>query len=287
MRDYLQLMRIQQWMKNLFIFTPVIFAFQLFDLPSLFSALVAFISFSLAASSLYIYNDIHDIQMDKLHPRKRSRPIASGKIDIKQAYRISVVLAVSGLALAAFLGAGCMAVILVYLVINIAYTLKLKHIALIDIFCIATGFVLRVLMGGYATSIALSQWIIVITFLLAVFLALSKRRDDMLIFINGGKVRKSIEGYNIKMIDYAMAISAAMVLAAYLMYCISPEVTSRIGSSYVYITFPFVLLGLMRYLQITFVLEDSGCPTEILLKDRFIQSTLVGWLGTFLLLIYK
>ena len=287
MRDYLQLMRIQQWMKNLFIFTPVIFAFQLFDLPSLFSALVAFISFSLTASSLYIYNDIHDIQMDQLHPRKKSRPIASGTITIKQAYRTSLVLAVSGLALAAFLGVGCIAVILVYMVVNIAYTLKLKHIALIDIFCIAAGFVLRVLMGGYAASIALSQWIIVITFLPAIFLALSKRRDDMLIFINGRKVRKSIEGYNIKMIDYAMAISAAMVLIAYLMYSISPEVTSRMGSAYVYITFPFVLLGLMRYLQITFVLEDSGCPTEILLKDRFIQSTLVGWLVTFLLLIYK
>jgi len=283
---YLQLMRTKQWMKNLFIFTPMIFALQLFDLPSLWASFMAFVSFSLTASSLYIFNDIRDIKVDRLHPRKKFRPIASGKISVNSSYRISLALAVLGLSLGAFLDVNNLLVLLCYILLNVAYTLKLKHIALIDIFCIALGFVLRLFMGGYATSIKLSHWIIVMTFLLAIFLALAKRRDDVIIFLNGGEVRKSIEGYNLKLIDYSMALSAAVVLVAYLMYCMSVEVINKIGSSYIYITFPFVLLGLMRYLQITFVLEDSGSPTEILLKDRFMQLTLVGWMLTFVLLMY-
>lgn len=287
MTVYLQLMRTKQWIKNLFIFTPLVFGFRLFDLSAITSSVLAFMAFSLTASSLYIFNDIKDVEVDRLHPRKKFRPLASGKISVNIAYRISFALVLVGLSLGIFLSLQNLLVLVFYISMNLAYTLKLKHIAIIDIFCIATGFVLRVFMGGYATSIVISHWLIVMTFLLAIFLALAKRRDEVIIFLNGGKVRKSIEGYNLKLIDYSMAMSAAVVLVAYIMYCMSTEVITKIGSSYIYITFPFVLLGLMRYLQITFVLEDSGSPTEIILKDRFMQLALLGWLLTFLVLIYS
>jgi len=287
MADYLRLMRVEQWVKNLLIFTPTIFAFQLFDICSLFSSVIAFLSFSLTASSIYIFNDIRDAEMDRLHPRKRHRPFASGSINSSKAYRLSILLLIPGISLAALLGIGNISIVLLYILLNIAYTLKLKHMALIDIFCIALGFVLRIYMGGYAASLELSPWILIMTFLLAIFMALAKRRDDMIFFLNGRKVRRSIERYNLKLIDCSMVMSAVLVSAAYLMYCMSSEVISEMGSVYVYLTFPFVLLGLMRYLQITFVLEDSGSPTEIILKDRLIQGALMGWLLTFLFLIYR
>jgi len=287
MKPYLKLLRMSHWVKNLFIFAPMIFSFRLFDPTAITPAILAFISFSLTASSIYIFNDIMDIEIDRLHPRKKHRPVASGIIAIKQAFIFSATLTTAGLSAGALLGLNSVLVLIMYIMLNIAYTLKLKHIAIIDIFCIAASFVLRLFMGSFATSIALSQWIIVMTFLLAIFLALAKRRDDVIIFLNGGKTRKSVEGYNLRFIDYSMAMSAAVILVAYLMYCMSAEVTERIGSPHIYITFPFVLFGLMRYLQVTFVLEKSGCPTEIILKDFLMKLAVMGWFVTFLLLIYS
>jgi len=283
---FLQLIRAKQWVKNLFIFTPMIFVFHPLDISTIVASILAFIAFSLTASSVYIFNDINDVTVDRLHPRKKFRPIASGKVRVNYAYFIAGVLISIGLSIGFYLGTRNFIVLLFYVFMNLAYTLKLKRIAIIDIFCIATGFVLRLFMGGYATSIELSRWIIVMTFLLAIFIALGKRRDDMIIFQNGGKVRKSIEGYNIKLIDYSMVISASVTLVAYLMYTMSSTTIQKMGTSNLYITFFFVLLGLMRYLQLTFVLETSGSPTEIFFRDKFIQLSVLSWFLSFVLLVY-
>ena len=152
---------------------------------------------------------------------------------------------------------------------------------------IAIGFVLRLFIGALAAGIQLSHWIILMTFLLALFLAFAKRRDDVIRFESGeGKMRKAIDGYNRPFLDTAMAIMAAIVIIAYVLYTVSPEVTQRLGSSYLYLTTLFVILGVLRYLQITFVLEKSGSPTKVVLQDRFIQLILVGWSIMFIWILY-
>jgi 4-hydroxybenzoate polyprenyltransferase len=170
---------------------------------------------------------------------------------------------------------------------NIAYTLHLKHVAILDITTIATGFVIRLFVGSVTTGVPLSMWIVIMTFLLALFLALAKRRDDVLIYIDTGeKTRKVIDGYNLKFLDASMTIMASVVIVAYTIYATSPEAVERVGSEHLYLTTFFVILGILRYLQITYIEQNSGSPTRIILKDRFIQATLVGWLVTFDLLLY-
>ena len=174
-----------------------------------------------------------------------------------------------------------------YVVLNLAYTLRLKHVAVLDVAIIALGFVLRLFVGSFVTGVPLSMWIVVMTFLLALFLALAKRRDDVLIYLETGqKMRKVIDGYNLKFLDSAMVMMASVVIVAYTLYTISADVTSRLHSEYLYLTVLFVILGIMRYMQIAFVEEDSGSPTRVMLKDRFLLVVVVGWLATFFWIIY-
>ena len=176
---------------------------------------------------------------------------------------------------------------LVYLALNCAYSLKLKHIAIIDVVVIASGFVIRLLVGAEATQVVLSHWIIVMTFLLALFLSLAKRRDDVLIYLETDqKPRKVIDGYSLKFLDASMVMTASIVVLAYILWSISPEVAARLRSQDLYLSAVFVVLGVMRYLQIALVEENSGNPSKILLNDRFIQLTLLGWVGVFLWIFY-
>ena len=172
--------------------------------------------------------------------------------------------------------------------LNIAYCIRLKHIAILDVAIIAIGFVLRLFIGSAVTGIMLSMWIVVITFLLALFMALAKRRDDLLIFLEtGSMMRKAIDGYNLKFLDTSMAIMASVVIVAYTIYTASPEVAEKFHTKYLYLTAFFVILGIMRYLQIALVFQDSGSPTQIVLKDRFIQFVLLGWFATFIWILYS
>lgn len=178
-------------------------------------------------------------------------------------------------------------VLLAYAVMNIAYSLHLKHVAILDVSIIAIGFVLRLFVGSLATGIPLSSWIVVMTFLLALFLALAKRRDDVLIYLDTGKkMRKVIDGYSLQLVDTAMAIMASVVIVAYVIYSKSPNVVARVHSEYLYLTSLFVILGIMRYLQIAFIEKDTGSPTKIVLKDRFIQLTILGWVSVFVWILY-
>ena len=283
----IQLMRPYQYIKNLFIFLPLFFALKITDTELLLNATITFIAFSLSASSIYTLNDYHDIEEDKHHPKKKNRPLASGALSKSQAIAIMTILSIASFAIIVPLSMKAAAILAAYVIMNIFYSFYLKHVAIIDVTIIAVGFVLRLFIGSVSTNITLSMWIVIMTFLLALFMALAKRRDDVLIYLDSGKkMRQVIDGYNLQFLDTAMAIMASVVIVAYTIYTTSAEVVERVNSEYLYLTALFVILGVMRYLQIAFVLKQGGSPTQVLLKDRFLQSTIVGWVFTFAWILY-
>ena len=289
MRDWIKLLRPHHYVKNGFVLLPLFFAGALTNIDALLPALYAFVAFSLVASAVYVINDSRDIAVDQLHPEKRHRPLASGRISLTQA-RVAIVLLLStAIALsAATLPVFATSLLAAYFAMNVAYSFGLKAIAILDITMVAIGFVLRVLVGAAAAQITLSHWIITMTFLLSLFLALAKRRDDVQLYINSGdKTRKSVDGYSIEVVNHGMSILAAVVVVAYLMYCTAPEVQAHWQAPWLYTTAGWVVIGVMRYLQITFIEENSGNPTKVLLKDRFVQITVLGWLASFTAIIYS
>lgn len=280
-------MRPHQYIKNLFIFLPLFFALKITDTELLLSAVIAFIAFSLTASAIYTLNDYHDIEEDREHPKKKDRPLASGAISKPQAIVIMSLLFIAGFSLMTTLSLQAVGILTAYVIMNIAYSFYLKHIAILDVTIIALGFVLRLFIGSAVTEIPLSMWIVIMTFLLALFMALAKRRDDVLIYLDTGKkMRKVIDGYNLQFLDTAMAIMASVVIVAYTIYTTSTEVVERFHSQYLYLTALFVILGIMRYLQIAFVHLNSGSPTRIVLKDRFMQLTIIAWILSFTWMLY-
>ncbi|MBN1664328.1 MAG: decaprenyl-phosphate phosphoribosyltransferase [Deltaproteobacteria bacterium] len=285
--DLLLLSRPRQWIKNLFIFFPLFFALQIYHPAVLLKAGLAFVVFCALASGLYIMNDYHDVDEDRLHPQKKLRPFAAGRISGNTALFSSAVLLISGLIAAWFLGVSMFCLALIYIALNVVYTIKLKHIPIIDIFIVAFGYVIRIFVGGAVTGIKIYPWIVIMTFLLALLLALGKRRDDVLILLNNGeKVKKSVDGYNLAYIDGCMMVTASITIVSYIMYTMSPEVITRYKTDHLYLTAVFVMIGIMRYLQVALVEQQSGVPTDIFLKDRFIQAAVAGWIITFGFLIY-
>lgn len=257
------------------------------DTSLLINAVIAFIAFSLTASAVYTMNDYCDMEEDRKHPKKKNRPLASGAISKAQAMVIMAASGFAGFALMAIHSLEALAVLATYVIMNVAYSFYLKHIAILDVTIIATGFVLRLFIGSAVTGIALSMWIVIMTFLLALFLALAKRRDDVFTYLETGKkMRKVIDGYTLQFLDIAMAIMASVVIVAYTIYTTSVEVVGRFHSQHLYLTALFVILGIMRYLQITFVHQDSGSPTRIVLRDRFMQITILAWAVAFVWILY-
>lgn len=289
MKEFLKMMRPHQYIKNLLVFFPIFFAKKITDISLLQSAVMAFISFCFAASTIYIFNDIRDIEKDKVHPKKKLRPIASGRISLKTAIVTDIIFLVVSLVSAVFTGKNMLIIIAIYLFINLFYSLGMKNIALLDIFAVSTGFLLRLLSGteyGAVKSVIPSHWIIIMTFLLSLFLAVAKRRDDLILAESGLDVRKSISGYSLEFINGVMSIMSAVIIVSYLLYTLDPAVQTYYGSKNIYATTFFVLLGLLRYMQITFVEKKSGSPTDIVYKDRFLQVTLIAWIVTFVLFAY-
>ena len=290
-KSILRLTRPKQWIKNMFVFIPMFFGGELFDLHSVWLAVLTFFAFSLVASSIYCYNDIVDIDADRNHPVKCMRPIASGEVSIRLGYILMTLTFCLGMGVLLLLPpevmSQVMAVIVFYYVLNLAYCSKLKQFAILDVCIVAFGFVLRILAGGFACELALSNWIVIMTFLLTPLLSFAKRRDDVLRMNSTGEApRQTTVRYNLTFINQAITITASVTLVCYIMYCVSPEVSERFDTPYLYLTFVFVLLGLLRYIQIAVVDEKSGDPTKIILRDHFSQIIVVAWLLSFLLMIY-
>ena len=281
------IIRPKQYIKNIFILLPLFFAGQITNTELLVNALVAFVAFSLSASAVYILNDYKDIKEDRKHPKKKYRPLASGLISKNIALSLMIILLIIGFTLMATISTKALVILSIYVILNIAYSLKLKRIALLDVIIIAIGFVLRLFVGSFAYEIPLKIWIVIMTFLLALFLALAKRRDDVQIFRkSGNKMRKSVDGYNLQLIDGSMMVMSAVVIVAYLLYTTSQEIIEKFQNENLYLTTLFVIFGLMRYLQITLVEKKSGLPTETILKDKIMQINLLLWVLSFVWLIY-
>lgn len=289
--SFISLIRPHQWLKNGFVFLPMFFGGRITDLWCCCQAIIAFFAFSFAASAVYCLNDIIDVEADRKHPVKCKRPIACRAVTIPTAVMIALVCI--GLSLLLCFCEGrlyawkSLSIIVLYLITNVLYCFRLKQIAIIDVMLISFGFVLRLALGGVACNILLSPWIVSLTFLIALLLAFTKRRDDVILVKEGEKVmRKSIVNYNIPFLDQTLAVLAAITIVSYIMYTVSPDVTARIGSDYVYASSVFVIGGILRYLQDALVFKRTGSPTKVLIHDRFIQSMIILWIITFLFLLY-
>lgn len=292
MNNILKLIRPHQWLKNAFVLMPMFFGGSLLDPEDIRASLLTFLAYSFVASSVYCFNDINDVEADRRHPVKCKRPLASGAVSMGTAWMLMALMFVLAALMTALLGdrghiLKVGGVLLFYYILNICYCAKLKQYAIVDVCIVAFGFVLRVLAGGFATDITLSKWLVLMTFLLTLFLSFAKRRDDVLRMNETGEPpRKNTIRYNLTFINQAITITASVTLMCYIMYTVSPEVVARLGSDLLYLTSVFVLLGLLRYMQITVVDKKSGDPTKIMLRDRFTQLVVVLWALTFLILIY-
>lgn len=291
MTDILKLIRPKQWLKNVFVLIPMFFGGSMTDLSDIRNAVITFVSFCFIASSVYCFNDIIDLDADRRHPVKCNRPLASGAIKMNTAWLLMGFMAtLSILSLMLMRDEQVLivcAIIVSYYLLNLLYCSKLKRHAIVDVCVIAFGFVLRVLAGGVATGIVVSKWLVLMTFLLTLFLSFAKRRDDVIRMNETGEApRENTIRYNLTFINQAITITASVTLVCYIMYTVSPEVTRRLNSDMIYLTTVYVLLGLLRYIQITVVDKKSGDPTKVMLRDRFIQTVVVLWALTFLVLIY-
>jgi len=286
MRNYLKLIRVEQYIKNAFVFAPLFFDSQFLNLDNLINVILAFLCFCTISSSVYIFNDYFDINEDKNHPQKRYRPLASGSISIQNGLVLMLILMISSITVSYLISVELFLVIISYLVLNFFYSKWLKHIAILDVNIIAVGFILRIVAGSVVSDVVPSIWILLITYLLALFLGISKRRTDVILAENGNDVRKNIEGYNLIFIDVILGILASIIIVSYIFYCISPEVQLHYHSKLLYVSIIFVVNGIFRYLKLVFVDQSTYSPTKIVLNDRFIQFTILGWLLLMSYLLY-
>jgi decaprenyl-phosphate phosphoribosyltransferase len=287
MKHYIQLIRPKDWAKNLFLFVPLFFAGLFFNTGLLVLLLEGFICFSLVASSIYIINDYRDIEDDQKHPVKKLRPLASGSVKRSTGIAIALLFLALGFTGAWLIRDKFLFVLAIYFLLNLAYSFGLKNIPILDIIIIAIGFVLRVKAGAVIAKVGLSEWLTIMVFLLALFMAIAKRRDDVLLKLSSGnEMRKSVKGYNLDFINTALSLICAVIIVAYFMYTTSPEIIARLQTYRLYYTCLFVLAGIFRYLQLIFVQQDSQSPTKILYKDRFIQVTILLWIISFYMILY-
>ena len=287
----LKLIRPHQWVKNLFVFLPMFFDGELLNVAYLGAAVAAFFAFSFMASSIYCINDIKDVEGDRAHPRKCHRPVASGAVSERTAWVATLFLMALSVAISVIcLGSGLGRVLMIlgiYWLMNVAYCFRLKHVPIVDVFMVAIGFVLRLCLGGVVTDTELSPWIVCMTFLLTLFIAVAKRRDDVVIYEREGTVvRHTSTFYNLAFLNQTLGILASVTIVCYVLYTVSPETVARFNSRYVYVTAVFMLAGLLHYLRLVLVENRSGDPTAIVLHDRALMLCIALWLLSFLIIIY-
>ena len=287
MKHIFYLLRTEQWLKNVLIFAPLFFASKFMEQDKLMICLIFFISFSMMASGVYIINDIMDVENDKIHPKKKFRTIASGAISIKSAIIIAAILILGSLIVSYFTSIMACLLIIGYLTLNVLYSLGLKKIALLDLVIIATGFLIRIVLGGIAANVQISVWLILMTFLLSTFILFAKRRDDLVILENTNiKIRDSLDGYNFEFVNAGLIITGSVTIVSYIMYCLSEEFIKHTGKTYLFITSFFVMIGILRYLQLTFVKNVTGNPIQILFKDFFLLGVVALWMVSFYIFLY-
>ena len=279
----IRLLRPKQWIKNGFVFAPLFFAHAFMDIGAWFLTIGAALAFLTASCVVYIANDLRDVEEDKLHPVKKRRPLASGEISVHKALAMAVVITVLGVLLLQALPYECSVLIAVYVVLNLLYTYVLKRIALLDIFFIAVCYVLRVLMGCYALQVTVSPWIILTTFMLALFLGFGKRYNEMG-FESYVQHKPNLQQYSRPLLDKLVVITGGAALMAYSIY--TTEMARQIGKVEMVYTVAFVAFGLFRYLQQIYVYEQGGEPESVILKDKWQLLNVALWLLVTLAILF-
>lgn len=286
-KDIIRSMRPHQWTKNFFIYAALIFSQNIFNLPLLLKTTIAFSAFCLISSALYVFNDLKDLDEDKLHPLKSRRPIASGKIKKSTAILIIVILGLLGFSSAFTLNKNYFIIILVYFLIQMAYSIKLKHIVILDVFVVALGFLIRVVAGGLAIEVSLSSWLLICTILLALFLALSKRRHELVLLEDGASDHRPIlEEYSPYLLDQMIAVVTASTVIAYCLYTISEETVTKFGTTNLIFTVPFVLYGIFRYLYLIHQKSEGGSPEALIIKDKPLLIDIFLWIAAAVIILY-
>ncbi len=288
MGPVVRLLRPEQWLKNFFIFAPLIFSKHLFNEGYVWTAAQAFVVFSLLSSTVYIFNDIADREADKLHPTKRNRPIAAGKLSIRQATVIATGLLLLIGFLMTLLNAKFLFVAAVYFVLNMGYSFFLKHVILVDVFIVAAGFMLRVLAGAFAINVQVSEWLVLCTLFVSLFLSISKRRAELMIVKNsenyGG--RAALRGYDIEFLDQMMTITASGMAISYALYTVAERTISIFGSTNLIFTTLFVLFGIFRYLYLVRARKTEDNPTHMLTSDVVTLVNVAAWFAVCVIIIY-
>jgi len=285
--EIIRSLRPAQWTKNLFIFAAFVFAQKFFETSLLFKTIGAFVIFCFLSSSLYLLNDVADIKEDKFHPKKSLRPIASGRVTKSEAISLFFLLSLLSLLWAFFLNQNFFIACLIYFFLQLAYSLKLKHIVILDIFIVAAGFVIRVVAGGLVIDVPLSSWLLICTTLLALFLAMSKRRHELVLLEdNASSHRPILKEYSAYLLDQMIGVVTASTLIAYCLYTISEETVQKFETKNLIYTTPFVLYGIFRYLYIVHQKGKGGSPEELIIRDKPLMVSIVLWIVAVMMILY-
>ncbi|MCD6327117.1 decaprenyl-phosphate phosphoribosyltransferase [bacterium] len=283
----LRTMRPKQWTKNVLLFGGLVFSKHLLNGELLLRSLLGFCVFCILSGLVYVINDITDIDKDKNHPKKKYRPIASGAVSPGLALAFSCVLSVLALALAAHLSLRFAIISAVYPAVMVLYSYVLKHVVILDIMTISAGFVIRALAGAIVVNVDFSGWLIACTIFLSLFLAIAKRRHELISLGDGAEAHRFIlKEYTAQLLDQMISIMTASTILAYTLYTMSPEITEKFGTEYLYLTVPFVLYGMLRYLYLVYRKEKGGSPAQILLEDIPLIVDILLWGGLVFLLVY-
>jgi len=285
-RGLVRTMRPRQWVKQLFVLAPLVFAKELFAPGPVARAAIGFLAFSLLASAVYILNDLVDVEADRAHPIKKSRPIASGAVPESAAKRAFVVLVLVALGLGVGLAWQFAFAAGAYLLLNIAYSLRLKQIAYVDVLCIAAGFELRVVAGSYAAGVPPSVYLLVVTLLLALFLGFGKRMHELVAQGSEGKTRSVLSQYSRRTLTTLLYITALATTATYAVYTLDPVTRTTFGTRYLVLTTAFTLFGVLRFLHLVRRDGKSDSPTEEMLRDKPFIANLVLWVVAVIAVIY-
>jgi len=282
-----RVLRPRQWVKNVFVLAPLVFAQELANAAAVEAALLAFFLFCVLSSSVYVLNDLVDAESDRQHPDKRHRPIASGELDPRAAGVLAALLALAGLAGAVFLGTPFATVAAAYLALNLAYSFALKRVVIVDVMAVAAGFILRAWAGALVLHVALSRWLVLCTGLLALFLGFVKRRQELIARdLDGGEGRAILREYSADFLDQMISVVTASTVVAYSLYAFDPEVARKLGTEHLGLTVPFVLFGIFRYLYLVHRRGQGENPTLLLLGDRPLLINLALWAGAVVVALY-
>jgi decaprenyl-phosphate phosphoribosyltransferase len=281
----LRLLRPRQWIKNVFVFAALFFTPSLLNLESAPRVVAVFVVFCLASSGVYCFNDLRDREADRQHPVKKHRPLPSGEVSVGVAAVLAGLLVAGAILLAVLIAPTAANFVLIYIALNVFYSFVLKRFPIIDVLSISFGFVLRVYAGAAVLDITPTAWIQICAGLLALFIALAKRRDDLVKEL-GEEHRASLAGYSKPFLDACVVVTVTVLLVAYLIFTVDESAIRRLGSDKLFLTAPFVLAGLFRYLQLTIVYQRSGSPTDLLFQDGFLMATVSAWLAVFAYMIH-